>query len=181
MEGLPRLDYACNCYRFLYRLYADSFFSSVLSSRRTWLRGRVAMEERAAESRNTDRNNDIRNRNFGRNFFIPVLYEIFSIGRGGSGGVLESLQNIFTFDHKLWFLPMKFLIGAYDQQQLTGGLPNIYVSLFCIPFLFVVFVDKRNKAKHKWAYFIAIGIMLLSFCFHRFKSDLAWIYLYIGK
>ena len=27
--------------------------------------------------------------------FIPVLYEIFSIGRGGSGGVLESLQNIF--------------------------------------------------------------------------------------
>lgn len=95
--------------------------------------------------------------------FIPVLYEIFSIGRGGSGGVLESLQNIFTFDYKIWFLPMKFLTGAYDQQQLTGGLPNIYVSLFCIPFVLLFFVDKRNKEKHKWAYFIAIGIMLLSF------------------
>ena len=73
MEGLSLLDYACNYYRFLYCLYADSFFGSVLSGRRALLSGRVAMEGGAAESRNTDRNNTIRNRNFGRDFYSCIV------------------------------------------------------------------------------------------------------------
>lgn len=95
--------------------------------------------------------------------FLPVLYEIFSIGRGGSGGVQESFQKLFVFDSKMLFLPMKFLIGAYDQQQLINGLPNIYVSLFCLPFILFYFGDKRNDARSRWSYLGAIAVMFISF------------------
>ena len=95
--------------------------------------------------------------------FLPVLYEIFSIGRGGSGGALESFQKIFVLDSRMLFLPMKFLVGAYDKQQLVGGLPNIYVSLFCLPFVLLYFVDKRNAVRSRWSYLGAIAVLLISF------------------
>lgn len=49
------------------------FSSSVLFGRRVLQSERVEMEDRAAESRNIDRDNDIRNRNFGRNFYSSVV------------------------------------------------------------------------------------------------------------
>ena len=94
--------------------------------------------------------------------FVPVLYEIFSIGRG-SGGIIESLKLLFQFDSRIGMLPIKCLIGAYDRAQLINGLPNIYVSIFCVPFLGMFFLDKRNTTKGRWSNLIGIALLLFSF------------------
>lgn len=95
--------------------------------------------------------------------FLPVLYEIFSIGRGGAGGVAESLSALFRIKKDVFMLPLKCLIGAYDKQQLINGLPNIYVSLCCAPFLAVFFLDRRNSKQERMCYAVAFLLLLFSF------------------
>lgn len=95
--------------------------------------------------------------------FLPVMYEIFSIGRGGAGGVSESVSALFQMKRDVIMLPLKFLVGAYDRQQLVNGLPNIYVSLCCIPFLFLFFADKRNEMLEKACYMAVFLLFLFSF------------------
>lgn len=95
--------------------------------------------------------------------FLPVIYEIFNIGRGSAGGILDSISSILTIDSKIWMFPLKQLVGAYDQQQLIHGLPNIYVSLLCVPFLGLYFVDVRNSGKERMAWGLAVLLLFFSF------------------
>lgn len=94
---------------------------------------------------------------------LPVLYEIFSIGRGGARGVAASISLLFQMKKDLFMLPLKCLIGAYDEQQLVCGLPNIYVSLCCFPFFMIFFMDKRNTRQGRMCHAAVILFLLLSF------------------
>lgn len=95
--------------------------------------------------------------------FFPVLYEIFSIGRGGAGGVADSISALFQMEKDVFMLPLKCLVGAYDELQLIDGLPNIYVSLCCFPFLILFFIDKRNLKKDRICAAAVFLFLLFSF------------------
>lgn len=95
--------------------------------------------------------------------FLPVMYEILSIGRGGAGGVAESVSALLRIKKDVFMLPLKCLVGAYDREQLINGLPNIYVSLWCLPFLILFFMDKRNGKRERVCVSFVFFIFLFSF------------------
>lgn len=94
---------------------------------------------------------------------FPVLGEIFNVGRGGSGGIAESLSLILTFDPKFFMLPMKELLGAYDTTDLVNGLPNIYISLFGFLLFLLYLLDCRHDKREKLSYGLLLAVLLLSF------------------
>lgn len=94
---------------------------------------------------------------------LPVVYDITQLGRGGENGILDTIANLFCFDKKILMLPMKSLIGSYDEQQLGSGLPNIYISIFGIWYSFLYFLDQRNDIKEKISYTVLLIVMFISF------------------
>lgn len=94
---------------------------------------------------------------------LPVLGEIMNVGRGGSGGILETLSLLFTINKKIFMLPMKELLGAYDRNDLIDGLPNIFISIYGFVLFIFYLLDKRHSKREKAGYGILIGTLLLSF------------------
>ncbi len=94
---------------------------------------------------------------------LPVLGEISNVGRGGAGGIVETLQLIFQINWKSLLLPLKEMLGAYDATDLANGLPNIFISLLGMAFFVLYLLDGRQPRREKAAYGMLMVVMLFSF------------------
>lgn len=94
---------------------------------------------------------------------LPVLGEISNVGRGGTGGIVETLQLIPEINWKSFLLPLKEMLGAYDVADLCNGLPNVFISLFGIVFFILYLLDERQPKREKASYGMLMLVMLLSF------------------
>lgn len=94
---------------------------------------------------------------------LPVLGEISNVGRGGAGGIIETLQLLFRINWKSLLLPLKEMLGAYDAADLANGLPNIFISLLGMIFYILYLLDGRQPRREKAAYGVVMVVLLLSF------------------
>lgn len=94
---------------------------------------------------------------------LPVMGEISNVGRGGTGGVIETLQLIFQINWTSFLLPLKEMLGAYDAADLANGLPNIFISLMGMVLFVLYLLDGRQPRREKAAYGMIMGVLLLSF------------------
>lgn len=94
---------------------------------------------------------------------FPVCYEI-SGGRLQGTSLKDTIVSLFIMDERMWELPGKLCLGAYNVHQLKNGLPNIYTGGLCILLLGQYFFGRgiRENVKNKILYGIACGIFFLS-------------------
>ena len=101
---------------------------------------------------------------------IIIIPSIFSLLSGKVDGDLSELIPKQTYA----FLDLisKFYLGAFKNSDLSGGTPNVYVSVIMIFLTFMFFFNKKINTKEKKATLIVLGIFILSFIFY--PIDIIW-------
>ncbi|MBM6614266.1 YfhO family protein [Desemzia sp. RIT804] len=98
---------------------------------------------------------------------IPTLYSF----EGGSAGFdVDRLDFVINFS--LTDFVTKFYIGSYDFEQLKGGYPNIYTSLFVSVLVVLFFLSKKIHRRNKITSGILIMVLISSFLISGI--DLFW-------
>lgn len=92
---------------------------------------------------------------------IVLIPTIFSLSGGKAQfdlSILNTSSNFDTID-----FATKFFIGAYNNNELISGLPNIYSSLLVIILIFGYFSEKHIHLGKKLVSLITILTLFLSF------------------
>lgn len=98
---------------------------------------------------------------------MPAYYDI-SHSKGQ-----YMLANIpIKIEYAPWKMISKFLIGTVNDEQIQGGLPNLFIGSAIIIGFILYFVAKRIPLKEKIAAFLVSGFLFLSLCFS--PLDLFW-------
>lgn len=101
---------------------------------------------------------------------IILIPSIFSLLQGKANGFITEFipnQKFAIFD-----IITRFFIGAFKNNDLSGGCPNLYVSLIVIVLVIHYFFNKNINEKEKKASLILLLVFILSFIFN--PIDVIW-------
>lgn len=85
-------------------------------------------------------------------FLIPTFYALQE-----SKGIHSPLTLTFESLYPLWHLLSKFIIGAFNHDQLPSGLPNLFVGSLVLICFFLYFVQSKFALKERLsAFFISL-------------------------
>lgn len=101
---------------------------------------------------------------------VIILPSIFALLLGKVDGDLTELIPKQTYAF-LDLLP-KFYLGSFKNSDLSGGTPNVYVSVIMLALTFLFFFNKKINKKEKKATLIVLSIFLISFTFY--PIDIIW-------
>lgn len=101
---------------------------------------------------------------------IVLLPSVFSLIVGKAGtGISEFIPKQ---TYPIIELISRFFIGAFSKQDLSGGCPNIYISLMMIVLVFVYFCNKKIQKEEKYGSLFIILFFIISFIFY--PIDVIW-------
>lgn len=101
---------------------------------------------------------------------IVLLPSIFSLLSGKAGAGLQELIPKQTFP--LLDLVSRFFIGAFRIEDLSGGCPNIFISLAMITLAISYFFNQKIKKEEKKASLSFVLFFLASFLVY--SIDIIW-------
>lgn len=101
---------------------------------------------------------------------VILLPSVFSLLSGKAGAGLQEFVPKQTFP--LIDLVSRFFIGAFQVEDLSGGCPNVFISLAMITLAISYFFNQRIEKKEKKASLCFALIFLASFLFYSF--DIVW-------
>lgn len=101
---------------------------------------------------------------------LKVILMITAAGCCWKGINWGSNKGILQKESLYW--PLKLIIGAFDQQEIINGLPNLFVSSLIIILAVRMLISKSVSVKTKWRYLGLLGILLISMLIKA--ADLMW-------
>ncbi len=101
---------------------------------------------------------------------LKVILMITAAGCCWKGINWGSNKGILQKESLYW--PLKLIIGAFDQQEIINGLPNLFVSSLIIILAVRMLISKSVSVKTKWRYLGLLGILLISMLVKA--TDLMW-------
>ncbi|MCM1371179.1 MAG: YfhO family protein [Clostridium sp.] len=101
---------------------------------------------------------------------VILLPSIFSLMSGKVDGDLTELIPNQTY--ALLDLVNRFYLGSFKNTDLSGGMPNVYISMIVIFLVFMYFFNKKIDIKEKKASLILISIFIFSFLLY--PLDIIW-------
>ena len=79
--------------------------------------------------------------------------------------VINALSWHGDFRKEIMAFPLKFLVGAFNGQEIVKGLPNIYISCIAAGIFILYLVDQREHGRTKKANIFLVMSIVLSFAF----------------
>lgn len=101
---------------------------------------------------------------------IILLPSLFSLIVGKADAGLEEFIPKQTYP--VIELISRFTIGSFKNSDLSGGCPNVFISLFMIVLAFVYFFNKKINHKEKRGTLFLILFFIVSFVFY--PLDVVW-------
>ena len=101
---------------------------------------------------------------------VILIPSIISLLSGKANGILNEFipnQKFAIFD-----IITRFFIGSFKNSDLSGGCPNVYVSLITLVLVIYYFFNKKIDSKEKKATTILLSVFIISFIFH--PIDVIW-------
>lgn len=101
---------------------------------------------------------------------IILLPSIFSLLAGKANAGLSEFVPKQTYP--IIELVSRFFIGSFSNRDLSGGCPNVYISLMMIVLAFVYFFNSKIPHKEKKGTIFLIIFFAISFIFY--PVDVVW-------
>lgn len=101
---------------------------------------------------------------------IILLPSLYSLTAGKANFSLSEFVPKQTYP--VMELISRFFIGSFKNSDLSGGCPNVFISLFTIVLVVVYFFNKKINSKEKRATLYLVLIFLISFIFY--PIDVVW-------
>lgn len=101
---------------------------------------------------------------------VILLPSIFSLLVGKAGTGLSEFIPKQTYP--IIELISRFFIGSFSNSDLSGGCPNVYISLMMIVLAFVYFFNSKIPHKEKKGTLFLILFFIISFIFY--PVDVVW-------
>ena len=101
---------------------------------------------------------------------VILLPSIFSLLVGKAGAGLSEFIPKQTYP--IIELASRFFIGSFSSKDLSGGCPNIYISLMMISLAFLYFFNSKISYKEKKCTLFLIIFFVISFIFY--PVDVVW-------
>ena len=97
--------------------------------------------------------------------WLPALLSL----RGGR--LDQSVASAISFRENMPFLEMaaKLFTGANTTDQLSNGLPNIFVGILPVTLVILFFMNKKIDRRRKIAYAVLLAIYMISFYIPTFN------------
>lgn len=101
---------------------------------------------------------------------IILLPSLFSLIAGKAGAGLSEFIPKQTYP--VIELLSRFFIGSFTNSNLSGGSPNVYISLMMITLAFIYFFNDKINSKEKKGTLFLILFFIISFIFY--PIDVIW-------
>lgn len=101
---------------------------------------------------------------------IILLPSLYSLTAGKANFSLSEFVPKQTYP--VMELISRFFIGSFKNSDLSGGCPNVFISLFTIVLVVVYFFNKKINIKEKRATLYLVLVFLISFIFY--PIDVVW-------
>lgn len=101
---------------------------------------------------------------------IILIPSVISLLSGKASGFLSEFipnQKFALFD-----IITRFFIGTFKNSDLSGGCPNVYVSLMTLVLVIYYFFNKKIEKQEKKASLILLSVFVISFIFY--PIDVIW-------